>query len=129
VHDPSDTAGDRRGDDALGSPDVDGLEVGRALGPEVEEAGEMEDDLASLNGIDHLLGAPDISDNRLRTEVSHLRHARDSADEAYDGVITPYERRDKRSTERAGRSGDEYSHDDIYRPRSFDGVARVTERG
>jgi hypothetical protein len=73
----------------------------------------MEDHLASGERFHHVLGAPNVTDDRLRTEVPHLRHARDPADEAYDGVITPYERRDKRSTERAGRSGDEYSHADM----------------
>jgi hypothetical protein len=76
--------------------------------------------------LDHILGAPNVTDDRLRTEMPHLRHARDPADEAYDGVVAPYERRDKRSTERAGRSGYEYSHDDSYTCRWVRGVLEVT---
>jgi hypothetical protein len=86
----------------------------------------MEDHLASGKRFYHVLGAPHVTDDRLRTEVPHLRHARDSADEAYDGVVAPYERRDKRSTERAGRTGDEYSHDDSYRDRPVRGVPGIT---
>jgi hypothetical protein len=73
----------------------------------------MEYHVASGERFHHVLGAPNVSDYRLRTEVPHLRHARDSANEANDGVVAPYERRDKRSTERAGRSGNEYTHDDM----------------
>jgi hypothetical protein len=86
----------------------------------------MEDHLASGERFHHVLGAPDVTDDRLRTEVPHLRHARNSANEANDGVVTPYERRDKRSTERAGRSGDEYSHDDSYSCSAVRGVLNVT---
>jgi hypothetical protein len=73
-----------------------------------------------------VLGVPHVANDGLRTEVPHLRHARDSADEAYDGVVAPYERRDKRSTKRAGRSGDENSHDDSYTSRLVRGVLDVT---
>jgi hypothetical protein len=89
----------------------------------------MKDHLTSGERFYHVLGAPHVTDDWLRTEMPHLRHARNSANEAYDGVVAPYERRDKRSTERAGRSGDKYSHADSYRSPAIGGVLGVTRIG
>ena len=112
MHDATDLRRRGRGHDALRPAYVDRIEILRLLRPEIKEARQMEDDFASGERFHDLLGAPDVTDDWLRTEVPHLRHARDTTDEANDGVVAPYERRDKRSTERAGRSGDENSHDD-----------------
>jgi hypothetical protein len=54
----------------------------------------VEDHLASSERLDDLLGAPNVTDDRLRAEVSHLSHARHTANETDDGVVAPYERRD-----------------------------------
>jgi hypothetical protein len=70
----------------------------------------MEDHLAAGDRFNDMFGAPHVTDDRLRAEVSHLSHARHPANETDDGVVTPYERRDERSTERACRSGYEYTH-------------------
>jgi hypothetical protein len=86
----------------------------------------MEDDLTSGERFHHVLGAPHVTDDWLRTEMPHLRHARHPANEAYDGVIAPYERRDKRSTKRAGRSGNENSHGKLYRSMAFCVVRKIT---